>query len=424
MPVFPSSADPFYIPQNEITLVKQLGEGGFGEVFSAQKDERSIVAVKKVRKDLDGWQARQAEDLFYREIAIWRVLQHPNVTQFLGFSHTPAMIVMELVNGGDLFSLMEEGNISRIIGLKIAIDIASALAYLHTFHIVYRDLKPENVLIETDGAENIVAAKLTDFGLATYITPENPVSKQAGTAGYMAPEVIQSQVYDETVDVFSHAILTWEILTGKFFSDNYTILTEIEGEVVKIVDESTVNKIIVDGIRPSLKRLSGPVVSLLTAAWSHRSNDRPVMSMFKEQLEQIHETFTEQYASLSGSVEGMTADINVVLGSFAPITEEDEEATDINVVPCTLASITEENEDAAAEDSQRTAARQSLTPPDSEQVSRVVSPIIAAEPREMITSSSTLFSRGGSRSSYSAQLIIEEKQADENSSCCYGWFKA
>eukprot|EP00890_Picochlorum_soloecismus_P004714 jgi/Picsp_1/5243/NSC_02606-R1_protein len=160
-------------------------------------------------------------DSFRQEITVLSRLRHPNIIAFLAACTIPPdiCIIEELADGGSLHTRLHgpSGSSNRcrplplMSVLQIGIDIAHAMVYLHP-NIVHRDLKSQNVLLDSDGR-----AKVCDFGIAKFKdrTFVSTVNGQAGTPAYMAPELFDGANVTEKVDVYSFSILLWECLTGK-----------------------------------------------------------------------------------------------------------------------------------------------------------------------------------------------------------------
>jgi len=123
-------------------------------------------------------------------------------------------IVTEFVAGGDLRKLLKgDAELHWTTRFKIALDICYALCFLHSKHVLHRDLKSKNVLIE----EGSYKAKVCDFGFAreynTLDKNQNMVTFKVGTDTWMAPEVLMGQNYDSAADVYSFGIVLFEMLT-------------------------------------------------------------------------------------------------------------------------------------------------------------------------------------------------------------------
>ena len=219
-------------------VVEPLGAGGMGNVYRAT-DRRlgRDVAIKTLPDDL----ARDPSALarFEREARFLASLNHPNIAAIYGIEEQSGerFLVLELVRGDSLDSLLarEAPQIRQI--LRIAIEIASALAAAHEAGIVHRDLKPSNVRITPEGQ-----VKLLDFGIAKHLTPATDDFTQAatmandltspglaiGTPAYMSPEQIRGGEVDKRSDIWSLGCLLYEMLSGQraFPGRNYVALAD------------------------------------------------------------------------------------------------------------------------------------------------------------------------------------------------------
>ena len=193
-------------------LVERLGGGGMGVVFRA-RDRRlgRDVAVKVVR-----WCGEQADQLrmFEREARATAQLLHPNIVTLhhVGEHDGHRYLVLELLNGETLSArLARRGGLPVGEALAILDAVLGALAFAHERGVLHRDLKPNNVFITGD--ERI---KVLDFGIALSLdeTP-GPMTRTAGTPGYMAPEQREGDRQDARTDVWAAAVLMVECLTGR-----------------------------------------------------------------------------------------------------------------------------------------------------------------------------------------------------------------
>ena len=127
-------------------------------------------------------------------------------------------MITEYYEGGDLRSHLEENRFSEEEVQYIVGVLSVTLEYLHSHHIVYRDLKPENVMMDRRGKLHVI-----DFGLCKEVEMEENRWSIGGTPAYMAPEVIEKKKYSYSVDWWSLGIMMWELLTGKppFESKNH-----------------------------------------------------------------------------------------------------------------------------------------------------------------------------------------------------------
>jgi Protein kinase domain len=191
------------------TGVKVLGSGGFGEVVLARHDASGgLVAVKYLRREL----LADAEFavLFRAEAAVLASLDDPNVVRLYEYVESPAgaAIVMELIDGVSLRDiLVRQGQTTAEAALVVLEGSLLGLAAAHRRGVVHRDYKPENVLINGDGA-----SKLTDFGIAAR-AGDSPVP--AGTLAYAPPEQFGGSPATPASDVYAATATFYECLTGR-----------------------------------------------------------------------------------------------------------------------------------------------------------------------------------------------------------------
>lgn len=189
-----------------------LGEGSFGSVSRANcKRTKCARAVKAI--DLGTVRNPMR---FEEEIKIQKQLDHPNVVRlYETFRDARKLyLVMELCTGGELFDRIVDEAPTGFTEVKAAIYIRqmlSALNYLHTSKIAHRDVKPENFLL-ADRSED-ASLKVIDFGLASVFERGVPMKTKAGTAYYVAPEVLKGS-YDEKCDIWSAGVIAFILLCG------------------------------------------------------------------------------------------------------------------------------------------------------------------------------------------------------------------
>ncbi|MBL8718915.1 MAG: protein kinase [Myxococcales bacterium] len=202
---------------------KLLGNGAMGRVYQATHVALDRgVAIKVMHDHL----ARSGEfaTRFVREARAASKLDHPNSIRVLDFGRTDPSegqllyLVMELFVGSDLYGLLrEEGPIDVARGARVVTQVLSALEDAHAIDLVHRDIKPENVLVglRPDGSE---IAKLCDFGIAKVAREEGPKLSQAGnmigTPLYMSPEAAMGRDTDARSDLYSVAVVLYEVACG------------------------------------------------------------------------------------------------------------------------------------------------------------------------------------------------------------------
>ncbi|XP_066602931.1 serine/threonine-protein kinase fused [Prorops nasuta] len=191
-------------------VLRQVGEGSFGQVYKARKRaDGEIVAFKVIRKR--GRSLKELKSL-RQECEIQRHLHHPNIVQMLdAFETENELVVVTEYADKELYEII--GKAGRLIEERarvIACDLVSALYYLHSNRVLHRDLKPQNVLLEANGV-----AKLCDFGFARSMsTGTHVLTSIKGTPLYMAPELIEECPYDHNADLWSLGCIVYELLVG------------------------------------------------------------------------------------------------------------------------------------------------------------------------------------------------------------------
>ncbi|KAL4226999.1 Leucine-rich repeat serine/threonine-protein kinase 2 [Mactra antiquata] len=207
---------------------KQLGDGAFGDVYRATYKTKE-VAVKVFKEVAEV----HALTLLRQEVTILRCLKHPSVVCMIAVGIRPPVIVMELAPHGTLSNLFKSGReFKRALQHRVAVQVAAGLKYLHSIMIVFRDMKPENVLIFNTSLDATINAKISDYGIAR-ITTLQGLRAQEGTPGYRAPEVVRKENYSFEADVFSYGLTMYVMMTGRHPFD----YMDSRGEMDKAVGE-------------------------------------------------------------------------------------------------------------------------------------------------------------------------------------------
>ncbi|KAM5556657.1 hypothetical protein ABKV19_024173 [Rosa sericea] len=240
----------------------QIGSGGFGSVYKGILDQEgnNIVAIKVLNLQQKG-----ASKSFVAECNALRNIRHRNLVKILTCCSSTdyngndfKALVFEYMSNGSLEEWLhrenQSGSLNLLQRLNIAVDVASALCYLHDHcepQIIHRDMKPSNVLLDDD-----MVARIGDFGLARLIPPtayssENQSSTVGikGTIGYAAPEYAAGVEPSKQGDVYSYGILVLQLFTGRrptdeMFVDGCNIhtfvKTAIQGRLMQIVDPTLI----------------------------------------------------------------------------------------------------------------------------------------------------------------------------------------
>eukprot|EP00262_Sarcandra_glabra_P010937 TRINITY_DN265_c1_g2_i3.p1 TRINITY_DN265_c1_g2~~TRINITY_DN265_c1_g2_i3.p1 ORF type:complete len:444 (-),score=87.71 TRINITY_DN265_c1_g2_i3:337-1668(-) len=237
-------------------LGQTLGEGNFGKVKYAKNVETGqgfAVKILEKKKILDF----KINEQIKREIGTLKLLKHPNVVRLYEVlaSKTKIYMVLEYVTGGELFNkIATKGRLSESNGRKLFQQLIDAVIYCHDKGVFHRDLKLENVLV--DSKENI---KISDFGLSAlpqHYKDDGLLHTTCGSPNYVAPEVLANRGYDgSTSDIWSCGVILYVILTGylPFDDRNLAVLYQ---KIFK--GDTKIPKWISPGARNMIRRILDP----------------------------------------------------------------------------------------------------------------------------------------------------------------------
>lgn len=273
---------------------RQTVDHGVSASFCVQKTRSSTRCVRKrvtyamkclrpqIRSNVDQFVAG-VEDLVH-ETAILASLDHPNIIKLHGRAICDSLrlsdgyfILLDRLQGTLEDRILNWREMNKLGGkkaqpslsqLNAACSLASALSYLHSRNVVFRDLKPANVGFDERGV-----LKLFDFGFAIGVQDSEALYDTCGTPRYMAPEVGLGRGYSMPVDVYSFGIILWEIVSlNKPFAD------------IKSADDFA-RKVFDKGVRPKLSRQWAPCLKgVMRSCWSSAVRERPAMEVVGEIL--------------------------------------------------------------------------------------------------------------------------------------------
>ncbi len=198
-------------------VMGELGKGAMGVVYLGVDPKiNRTVAIKTMAlsQEFEEDELDEVKERFFREAETAGRLNHPNIVTIFdaGEEHDLAYIAMEFLDGEDLVSYTKPENLLPLrTAIVIVAQAADALDYAHAQNVVHRDIKPANLMYESGTGK----MKITDFGIAR-ITDANKTKTGMvlGTPSYMSPEQLAGQKVDGRSDLFSLAVMLFQLVTG------------------------------------------------------------------------------------------------------------------------------------------------------------------------------------------------------------------
>ncbi|HAC35303.1 MAG TPA: serine/threonine protein kinase [Gammaproteobacteria bacterium] len=195
---------------------RELGKGAMGIVYEGHDPKiNRVVAIKTMAlaQEFEGPELDEAKERFFREAETAGRLNHPNIVTIYdaGEDQELAYIAMEFMKGSDLSDYTKKDSLMPAYSVMVVISkVAEALDYAHANGIVHRDIKPANVMLLSDNT-----VKVMDFGIARITeSSKTKTGVVMGTPSYMSPEQLAGQHVDGRSDLFSLAVMMYEMLTG------------------------------------------------------------------------------------------------------------------------------------------------------------------------------------------------------------------
>ncbi|VVA29208.1 PREDICTED: wall-associated [Prunus dulcis] len=301
---------------DQFNVDRILGHGGQGTVYKGMLVDGTIVAVKKSKNIASAGKVRQ----FINEIVILSQINHRNVVKLLGccLETEVPLLVYEYIPNGTLYQYIHDQNeefpLTWEMRLRIALEIAGALSYLHSaasFPIYHRDIKSTNILL--DGKYR---ARIADFGTSRSVSVDQThlTTSVHGTFGYLDPEYFQSSKFTDKSDVYSFGVVLVELLTGQK-AVSLTSSQEARG-LVSYFNHSMEENHVLDIFDAQVKEDGAPEETLAVAILAKRCLDmngkrRPTMKEVAMELEGIQKASDVQL-----NLEAAEHVPNVVIGAW------------------------------------------------------------------------------------------------------------
>jgi len=223
---FESKDSKTQVSLESFTTISVLGKGSYAKVLLVKKKDNDQLYAMKILKKKAVFEKHQERHVISEKEILSKMNNCPFLVRFYySFQNEKKLFfVLEYCPGGELFNLIQsKGKLSEAQTRFYACQIVLALEALHKNDIVYRDLKPENVLLDQEGY-----IKITDFGLSKTNVVQNDAKSICGTPEYLAPEVVQMSKYGKPVDWWTLGCIIFEMITGlpPFYKSNRKELFE------------------------------------------------------------------------------------------------------------------------------------------------------------------------------------------------------
>lgn len=281
---------------SQLLIGSKFASGRHSRIYRGVYKQKDVAIKLISQPEEDEDLAAFLEKQFASEVSLLLRLGHPNIITFIAACKKPPVfcIITEYLAGGSLGKFLhhQQPNILPLkLVLKLALDIARGMKYLHSQGILHRDLKSENLLLGED-----MCVKVADFGISCLESQCGSAKGFTGTYRWMAPEMIKEKHHTKKVDVYSFGIVLWELLTGKTPFDNMT-------------PEQAAYAVSHKNARPPLpSKCPWAFSDLINRCWSSNPDKRPhfdeivsILEYYTESLQQDPEFFSTYKPSPTSS---------------------------------------------------------------------------------------------------------------------------
>ena len=250
-------------------ILAEIGRGGMGRVYLAEEVREAFTRQLALKVIDRPWGASDRERRFRSEVRILASLEHPGIARFLEGGELPGgtlFLALEYVDGQDILTFANQRGLATDERVRLVVEVLGAVAYAHEQGVVHRDLKPANILVDRFGR-----TRLLDFGVAKLLDDDDaaphPLTEPAlrmFTPAYASPEQFAGEPVAAASDIYSAAVLLYELLTGsRPFGGSGRSRSELEREVLSSEPRP-----------PSVRLREAPATSTASGAAAARRNLR------------------------------------------------------------------------------------------------------------------------------------------------------
>jgi serine/threonine protein kinase len=289
------------IDRSEIVFLERIGAGSYGEVFRGQW--RTFLVAIKVYSGLAEDMPRQQAHLIKQEIEFVRTLRDPNVVLFLGagvLEVDQPFLVMELVEGGSLGAMLAgPSSLPWLRRIKLMTGAARGMVYLHDKQRIHRDLNSNNLLVRDD------TLLVADFGISCFAPNarrplHSPRLRMGNTSGmgtplWMAPEMLAAQPYSFPADVYSYAVVMWEMAARRLPAWELVVQRDPEEDPEAFLSDLTA-QLFLDERLPIDSSWPSAYSRLMCECWRTITKDRPLFVQIVDRLIAIHAEMSHELA--------------------------------------------------------------------------------------------------------------------------------
>ena len=307
------------IDPSELEITNLVGSGAFGLVYKG-KYANMDVAIKELKAEESESKADELDKFkeFQREVGIMSGLNHTNLVRLFGITIKPHLrMIMEWCPESDLYHfLLSDEPIDWKLRIRICLDIAKGMRYLQdvTPPIIHRDLRSPNVFMMSKNPSAFVVAKVADFGLSLRV--EHRVGGFLPTWRWLAPEVIDvdNVYYDETADIYSFAIVMWEIVARDVPFLEYD----------KDIRQMQIKQMIIhENLRPTIPDDCPPKLArLMKKCWRADPKQRPNFDKSVKELNRLLKSYYPKDNSLPREKKPSINQLPIILSSRHPLNND------------------------------------------------------------------------------------------------------